>query len=219
MSRAALLLFLLSAASGAIDALSFIRFRVFTSAMSGNTVLLGIAIGQLHPGPAIAAAIALACFVLGVLAAIPLRTGGGAERGLRLVLLMEALFLAAFAALSFLHGPAGGALGSATVAVAAVGMGAQAVAARCVNLPGLPTVVFTSTLTAIAEALGRKAEGSGRRLPTDTWRQIGAFCCYLGGAGVGAALARLGAGASVLPLACALGALALALRGGTVASP
>jgi uncharacterized membrane protein YoaK (UPF0700 family) len=38
------------------------------------------------------------------------------------------------------------------ILLSAAGMGIQSVAARRINLPGIPTVVFTSTLTSIVMA-------------------------------------------------------------------
>ena len=57
-------------------------------------------------------------------------------------------------------------------------MGIQAVAARRINAPSLPTVVFTTTLTnivmAATDAVVRRAS-----LSHDTKRQIGIFAVYL----------------------------------------
>lgn len=206
--RAAILLFLLSAASGAIDAVSFIVFKVFTSAMTGNTALLGIAIARQQSRLAIDAGVSLAGYMLGVLVATPL-SGRNVGR-LRPVLLLEVLALAGFAWLAVSHGTddSGSWTRAGTIALAALGMGAQAVAAREVNAPSIITVVFTSTLTAITEALAGLLFGTKKKSGRDTMRQVGAFVSYLLGAAAGGALSRVGIGA-VVPLVCAAAALLL----------
>src|SRR5207237_7409541 len=67
------LLLTLTAAAGSADAVSYLGFgRVFTANMTGNLVLLGIAIGQLQLAGSIRAVIAFAAFVLGVLVGVRL---------------------------------------------------------------------------------------------------------------------------------------------------
>lgn len=210
MKRVDLIVFLLSAAAGSVDALSYLLFRVFTSAMSGNAVLLGIAIGQRALQPAVDSGIAFVGFGLGAL----IGTGLGGAQGdrVRAILGFEVLMLAGFAALGLAnpaaHRPAP--LGAAMIALAAVGMGAQAVAARRLHAPGIITVVFTSTLTAIAEALGRGLfKGKGGK-PTETARQAAALACYAGGAVIGGVLAAHASG-TIVPLGFALAALIVAV--------
>src|SRR5918996_1445362 len=63
------LLALLAGAAGCIDALTYLRLgNVFTANMTGNTVLLGIAAGQQAAARVLHSVLALAGFVLGVLA-------------------------------------------------------------------------------------------------------------------------------------------------------
>ena len=174
-------LFLLSSVAGSVDALSFINYSVFTSAMSGNTVLLGIAIGRLRCESAAYSGVALAAYVLGALACT-IFSGGQSLRRLRPPLLTEALLLAGFALFAFAH-PAQSipnAVDAATIAFGGTAMGVQAVVARSIGAPGIPTVVFTSTLTAIAQAIGWRMVNDTRPLRAETLRQIGAFVCYRG---------------------------------------
>ena len=57
----------LGCTAGCVDALSYLKLgHVFTANMTGNTVLLGIAIGQLHRLAALRAALALLGFGVGV---------------------------------------------------------------------------------------------------------------------------------------------------------
>jgi uncharacterized membrane protein YoaK (UPF0700 family) len=95
---------------------------------------------------------------------------------------------------------------TAIIALGAFGMGAQAVAARSVDAPGIVTVVFTSTITAIAEAAGRFVFRHEQGKPFETRRQLAAYGCYLGGALAGGLLSRAGYG-SLVPVACAAAAL------------
>lgn len=55
----------LSAASGGLDAIAYLRFHTFTANMTGNTVLLGLAAGGRHLGDVAHAGIAVASFVAG----------------------------------------------------------------------------------------------------------------------------------------------------------
>ncbi|HEY1799025.1 MAG TPA: YoaK family protein [Stellaceae bacterium] len=208
--RDILLLAALALASATTDVLGFLAFGgVFTSAMTGNAALLGMDLGQ---GKGIAAArslVALAGFLVGVAAATAL--GGGHRRGaVSTALRLEAACLLVFTAAWFLAGVP--ALVYALIALSGCGMGAQAVAARWVNLPAIPTVVFTSSLTSIVMAATRSLMRR-RRLPDATRRQIGVFLTYLAGAVLAGALALWNLTAvALLPLAAVAFALAVNRR-------
>ena len=96
--RITLVLALPSFAAGSMDAIAFLVLGgVFTSAMSGNTILLGLAISQGHFSAAVHSFAALLGYVAGVsVASLSLAKS---ERGSGWTLGLEALFLAAFAAL------------------------------------------------------------------------------------------------------------------------
>ena len=204
---------LLSLAAGGTDALSLLALGVFTSAMSGNAILLGIALGQGSLSGASRSALAFAGYALGVAVASAI----GART--RLTLLGEAVVLAAFATLwplqvQAVHFPIAlspGFLPALTV-LAGAAMGMQAQAARQLGAAGINTVVFTSTLTDIVGALTAIALGrTARRITPRTSRQIGAFVLYIAGAAALDALALHGL--SLAPLAtfaCVLLAAALA---------
>jgi uncharacterized membrane protein YoaK (UPF0700 family) len=203
----------LAFASASSDVLAFLFFhQVFTSAMTGNTALLGLALGQGQAGAAAHSGAALGGFVLGIAAGTVVEGEGKRPQALTLVLLLEALCLGLFAALwyGFVH-PVG-ALVYALVVLAALGMGLQIVAARQVNLPGIPTVVVTTTLTSvivnvIAAVRRRQA------MPVDAWRQAAVFASYGAGAVAAGAAAAAHHGILVLlPVAAVLAALALRLR-------
>jgi uncharacterized membrane protein YoaK (UPF0700 family) len=202
--RDMLLLAALAVASATTDVLGFLAFGgVFTSA------LLGMDLGQ---GKSIAASrslVALVGFLVGVAAATAL--GGGHRRGaVSTALGLEAAFLATFTGAWFLTKAPW--LVYALIVLSGSGMGAQAVAARWVNLPAIPTVVFTSSLTSIVMAATRSLMRR-RRLPDAARRQFGVFCTYLGGAVLAGGLALWSLTAvALLPLAAVAFALAVNRR-------
>jgi uncharacterized membrane protein YoaK (UPF0700 family) len=203
--RDTMLLAALALASATTDVLGFLAFGgVFTSAMTGNAALLGMDLGQ---GKSIAASrslVALIGFLAGVAAATAL--GGSHRRGaVSTALWFEAACLAAFTGAWFLASTPG--LVYALIMLSGCGMGAQAVAARWINLPAIPTVVFTSSLTSIVMAATRSVMRR-RRLPIAARRQIGVFCTYLAGAVAAGGLALWNLTAVVLlPLAAVAFAL------------
>jgi uncharacterized membrane protein YoaK (UPF0700 family) len=183
--RRDLILGLLAIASSATDVIAFVKLQqVFTSAMTGNTALLGLALGQGNLFAAIHSIVALAGYITGVAlgAALPLRN---THRDLLLLLCIEAAFLAAFFAQWQVVGfsPGGAGLYS-LIATSAMGMGVQSVAARKVNLDGIPTVVFTSTLTSLVMTLMHAGMRRGSISTFTAKRQLLAFTVY----GCGAAL-------------------------------
>jgi uncharacterized membrane protein YoaK (UPF0700 family) len=178
-------LFWLSLAAGCTDVLSFLELgNLFTSAMTGNTALLAVAIGRGEWSAALHALCALVAFSLGVsIATVVLRS-------FRRLLLVELVVLGICATLwSVGPRPLGGGLLYAVIALSAVSMGIQAVGARLIDSEGISTVVFTSVLVRIVmsatAALLRRgpvpAASSGARARVDT------FAAY-GGGGVVAAL-------------------------------
>src|SRR5262249_49438724 len=145
---------LLAFASGLTDILGFLTLsNVFTSGMTGNTALLGLALGERRIFAASYAASALAGFVLGVAWAALLSRSGSRRSGITGLLGFEAFSLGAFCAIwfAFDHSSESDAL-YVLIALSSTGMGIQAVVARRINAPGIPTVVFTTTLTNIVIA-------------------------------------------------------------------
>lgn len=214
MNRKDAVLNLLSLASGGIDALSYFAFHVFTSAMTGNTVLFGLALGEGDVTEAVGALLAFAGYVAGVASATPLGVSKADEknkRPLRHALLVETVAIAAFAALwaARVEKPVPALLAHGLTLLAGIGMGVQSATARKLHEPGVNTVVFTSTLTAIVSALTDIVFGRApRRVQPQTWRQLAAFLVYLAGAGIGGALALHDATlAAVPPFACVFLAL------------
>jgi uncharacterized membrane protein YoaK (UPF0700 family) len=177
---------LLSFAAGAMDALAFVALGdVFTSAMSGNTILLGLALGQGQLAAASRSLAAFAGYVCGVAgAAVTLRAPG---HGIRRTLGLELLLLAVFAAWWTASGgtknppdPYG------LIILSALAMGLQGGIGRAIRVTGVPTIVITSTMTAIIGGLAERALARQRPLASTTaQQQIAAFTAYLAGASIG----------------------------------
>lgn len=211
-------LVLLSFAAGTMDALAFLALGdVFTSAMSGNTILLGLALGQGQLAAAARSLAAFAGYACGVAgAALTLRARG---RGIRRTLGFELLLLAAFAGCWTATGGARGPVEMyGLIILSAVAMGLQGGIGRAMGVSGVPTIVVTSTLTAIVGGLAERGLTGERPLASPTARQqIAAFAAYLISAVIGGVAMWSGwlAALPFAPLAAVL-ALWLALQRGLV---
>jgi uncharacterized membrane protein YoaK (UPF0700 family) len=161
---------LLSFVAGSMDAIAFLTLGdVFTSAMSGNSILLGLALGQGRMSAASRSIAAFIGYVLGVAgAALPLRTP---TRGIRRTLVLETLFLAAFAGLWTVS--AGSVHPTAIYGLiipSAIAMGLQGAVGRSIRITGIPTIVITSTLTAIVVALAERVLNGRVAITRISWR-------------------------------------------------
>jgi len=196
----------LALASGVTDVAAFLTLGdVFTSAMTGNTALLGIALSQGRILSATHSVSALLGFALGACLATAICVSNAPNKvddlsRIRPLLLVEISCLAVFAALLTLVGrPVESGLLYGLILLSAIGMGVQGVATRQINSPGINTIVFTSTLLSIVisltGALMRRSGSDG--VPFNTKRQIGIFFAY----GFGAVLAGMLAGPGLRVLA------------------
>jgi len=209
----------LSLAAGCVDAVGYLGLgQVFVANMTGNTVLLGLAIGQVDGRGVLHAGTALAGFVLGVTvgAAIVER---GPERAawtpaITAALGLECVILVAFAAGWLLDGsePSGVAV-YPLIVLSALAMGVQSAAVRRLQVAGVSTTYITGTLTSLtartvrwlrsaspehSEERSTLTEPSERGLPltADVWLAYGV------GAVVGGAAELLWQpGALLLPVA------------------
>jgi uncharacterized membrane protein YoaK (UPF0700 family) len=203
---------LLGFASGSMDALAFFNLgEVFPSAMTGNTALLGLALGQGHVIAASRPFVAFVGFLAGAVVAaasvdlwldkLP------APRAVSWLLVIEACLLAAFAlAWQFIDWPITGGELYGLIVIASSGMGIQSVAARLVGRSGITTVVFTSTLTSIVTSATEAILRPPHRLPFATKRQIWMFLIYGVGAAIAGLLASHGAWLAFLPFVTVVGA-------------
>jgi uncharacterized membrane protein YoaK (UPF0700 family) len=183
---------LLSFAAGAMDAIAFLVLGgVFTSAMSGNTIVLGAALGQGQLATASRTLVAFAGYVCGAsCAALPLRTPG---RGIRRTLGLELLLLAALTVWWICGSTKDPFDAYSLIILSALAMGLQGGIGRAMHVAGVPTIVITSTLTAIIESLAERALARRRPLASTAARQqIAAFLAYLVGAVTGGAMVWAG---------------------------
>jgi uncharacterized membrane protein YoaK (UPF0700 family) len=154
LSRDALLL-ILTWAAGAVDALSYLGLgHVFTAMMTGNTVLLGLALGQGELLAAGRSILALLGFALGVTvgAMVVERDESESEwpRAVTAALGLEAAVLAVFAVAWHLKDPAlGGHNVQVLIVLLGTAMGVQAAAVRRLDVPGIATTYITGTITSL----------------------------------------------------------------------
>jgi uncharacterized membrane protein YoaK (UPF0700 family) len=193
----------LAAAAGCVDAAAFLGLdRVFPANQTGNTVLLGIALGAGDGQAALRTGVSIAAFVAGVMAAALLMRGvapGWSGRVWR-ILLAQAAGLAVVAAL---WGPLGT---PALIALVSAAMGVQSAAALRVGVPGVTTTFVTGTLTRIATQVVDRRQGPREAAPAAAW------AAYLAGAVVGGLLSRwTDGGAGVLVAAAVIAVVALPL--------
>jgi uncharacterized membrane protein YoaK (UPF0700 family) len=204
------LLVVLTLTTGAVDAVSFLRLgKVFSSVITGNLALLGVAGGRQDPTLALNAGLALAGYAFGVLA-------GGAVAGtpepgqpvwpaaVTRTLAVESVVLAAFSGEWLADGGhPSGASRIALLLLAATAMGLQSTAVR--RLGQMSTTYLTSTLTGILTALAL------RRWPEAWRRSTGILLTAVIGAALGVLAATrspLWVPAAVLvPIAAVLAAL------------
>jgi uncharacterized membrane protein YoaK (UPF0700 family) len=182
-----LLLVVLTLTTGTLDAVSFVKLgKVFSSVITGNLALLGIAAGERSASLAENAALALAGYAAGAAAASLI--AGIPEPGqpvwphhVTRALAAETAVLAAFSGLWLADGasPAGGSR-VALLVMAGVVMGMQSATIR--RLGQMSTTYLTSTLTAIITDLAL------RRRPADGGRSGGILLAFVIGAALGTLL-------------------------------
>jgi uncharacterized membrane protein YoaK (UPF0700 family) len=183
------LLLTLTAAAGSVDAVSFLGLgRVFTANMTGNLVLLGIAIGQAQLAGSIRAVIAFAAFVFGVLVGVRVTARNEPPavwpRSATLTLLAElGLLLALLAGWEIAGDRPGPVALDVLIALSAGAMGMQTAAARRLGVMGLTTTFVTGMLTNLIAALA--TVGPGRSHWT-LWAAT--LACLVIGAAAGAAV-------------------------------
>ena len=146
-------------AAGNIDAIGYLGLgRVFTANMTGNTVLLGLHLGQEQGGAALRALVALLGFgvglVIGALIVERIRGAGPWPPAVTWALALEAAMLAAFAVGMYLTASLREVIeAQALIAVSAIAMGIQSAAVRRLNVPGIATTYVTGTLTTAVTSL------------------------------------------------------------------
>jgi uncharacterized membrane protein YoaK (UPF0700 family) len=147
------MLLVLTWAAGCVDAISYLGLdHVFTAMMTGNTVLLGLALGQGEIRAALRSILALIGFAAGVAAGtmIAEREKGEEEwpAAVTAALIVEASLLAAFSATWHFSGTPRGAA-HVLILLLSLAMGIQAAAVRRLGVPGIATTYITGTLTSL----------------------------------------------------------------------
>lgn len=190
----------LTFSTGIADAVGYLGLdRVFTGNMTGNVVILGMALGGGEDLPVVGPGLAMAAFMMG--AAVGGRTLRRAPAGWSVAVtwLLSAVAVVLLGAAVFLLAvePSSGSNGQVLCAASiALVMGVQAAAARHVAVKDVTTVVVTSTLTGLA------ADSRwGAAVPHPWVRRLLAVMSICAGAAVGAALLPVGTGWGLVPAA------------------
>jgi uncharacterized membrane protein YoaK (UPF0700 family) len=175
---------ILTLTTGAVDAVTFVRLgNVFSSVITGNLTLLGVAAGERHGGLAVNGGLALGGYAYGVMvgrtfAGTPTKGQPVWPPQVTRTLAVELVLLAGFSVgwlLAAGHPAGGGRL--ALLAVSAVAMGMQSTATR--RLGPMSTTYLTSTLTGVLEGL------AVRRLPEEWQRSTSILAAMVAGAVLG----------------------------------
>ena len=195
------MLVMLSLAAGCVDAVGYLGLgQIFVANMTGNTVLLGLALGQAKGRAALRAVVALAGFIGGVAVGAAI-VGPGRERSawspaVTATLVLELVVLVAFEVGWFLAEtePAGLAV-YPLIVLPSLAMGVQSAAVRRLGIPGVATTYITGTLTDLTEgAIARlrpavsddersertMPSARGLVLPADVWLAYGAGAVIVG---------------------------------------
>lgn len=207
------LVVLLAVASGATDAIGFLALgSAFTSVMTGNMVLFGIAVAH-GDGAALAlTAVAIGSFVAG--AAFGARVAGNPAaadpvwpHAVTVALRLEFLLFAAFAVAWWLVGSAPSPeFFLPLLAMNAAALGLQSSAIQRFGVSGLSTTYLTGTLTTVVIRL---VSGKGFRA---VGHSVAILAGLVAGAAVGAALTKLAPTAVPLSQLLAVGSVLLVVR-------
>jgi uncharacterized membrane protein YoaK (UPF0700 family) len=183
---------LLTLTTGAVDAGSFLGLgKVFSSVITGNLVLLGIAAGTDGSALAVRAGVALVGYSAGVVVGAPIAARRGDKdngstwpRSVTIALAVELVILAAFTiGWELAGGRPEGYTQLPLVALLAAAMGMQGAAVR--QLGQMSSTYMTSTLTGVLAGLGTRTKVDG--LP----RSVGVLVAIVIGAVAGGALVKL----------------------------
>ena len=189
--RHLVLMLALTFTTGIVDAVGYLGLdRVFTANMTGNVVILGMALAGADDLPVAGPALALVGFLAGAaLGGRVLRTApAGWSHRTSGTFAATGVLAVGLGVGAFVAPPVEGTVWALVVTtLLAVAMGLQAASARRLAVKDVTTVVVTSTLTGLA-ADSRLAGGTG-----DGWaRRSLAVALILVGAAVGALLLNIG---------------------------
>jgi uncharacterized membrane protein YoaK (UPF0700 family) len=157
-----ILIVALAFTSGFIDAISFLGLAVFASVMTGNTVLLGLAIGTGNVPLGLGALVALMGYIGGVVLGVRIvdpRTvlQKGWPDSVTRAFVIEALVLSMLAIGGFFAGSEPSILVLYTFVVfASTAMGIQSAAVNALGISGISTTYITGTWTSLIGSLARR---------------------------------------------------------------
>lgn len=181
------LMLTLTFSTGIADAVGYLGLdRVFTGNMTGNVVILGMALAGGDDLPVVGPLLALGTFMAGAaLAGVVLRPVevGWTPRTTALIAAVGLLLAAITVLLVAVGADLPHAAQLTVTGMLALAMGMQAATARHLSVKDVTTVVVTSTITGLA-ADSRLAGGSGKH----AGRRLTAIALICAGAGVGALL-------------------------------
>lgn len=191
------LMLVLTFTTGINDAVGYLGLdKVFTGNMTGNVVVLGMALAGGSSLPIVGPALALVGFMAGAaIAGRLLKRATRSWHGLTTVVFasVAVLMLALGTTLLLVGNHPSRPVGVTITTTAALAMGLQAAAARVVAVKDVTTVVVTSTITGLAaDSVFGGGKGGG------TARRITAVVAILLGALAGAALLKWHLGAGLL---------------------
>ncbi len=197
------LLYALTFVAGSMDAISFIGLgQVFTANMTGNTVLMAIAVGSGKFLAASRSVVALLGFAAGAMLAGRMVDPGRHKilwsKSVTRVLFVEFAIAVVFAlAWFFNHGSDNQLDIQGLIVLSALSMGLQSGAARRLSVSGVSTVVVTSMLTSLMAELAALGAASPNRV---RWTMV-FVSLFAGAAASGVLLVTVRILAPVLPAA------------------
>jgi uncharacterized membrane protein YoaK (UPF0700 family) len=185
---------LLAFTAGCVDAISYLGLgHVFTANMTGNTVLLGLGLGQAQWLAALRSVAALVGYFTGV-AGGTLLISGTVKRAfwppvVTAICAIELLILTILTlAGTLLPPPSADAAVDVLILLAAAAMGLQGAAVMALGIRGVATTYITGTWTTLVSGLVsaiRTAQRAGAELPAGTGVQSAVIGTYLLAAVVG----------------------------------
>jgi uncharacterized membrane protein YoaK (UPF0700 family) len=183
------LMLALTFSTGVVDAVGYLGLdRVFTGNMTGNVVILAMALTGADGLPIAGPVVALGCFLLGAaVAGRALRnlSAGWTSRTTALFAIVAGLLTAA-TIIAFTTEDLVQPVALAVTGALGLAMGMQAGAARHIGVKDVTTVVVTSTLVGLA--FDSRFSGGG---PQPWFRRAGAILLIGAGAATGALLLRV----------------------------
>ncbi|MBC7518573.1 MAG: DUF1275 domain-containing protein [Microbacteriaceae bacterium] len=184
------LMLALTFSTGVVDAVGFLGLdRVFTGNMTGNVVILAMALTRANGLPIVGPVVALLLFLLGATIAgrvLRKQPAGWSPRTTVLLAVVAVILIATTITALATSAPRNEIVALAITGALGVAMGMQGGTARQIGVKDVTTVVVTSTLVGLAF----DSRFAGRN-PAQQWkRRLGAVVLIAAGAATGALLLR-----------------------------